>query len=70
MTATQWNNLFQSNGNNRARQCSWNIDSQQGWNNMIASRDNFPALSNIWNEILLNNYGDGGQMPKYIAAYF
>ncbi len=37
---------------------------------MIASRDNFPALSNIWNEILLNNYGDGGQMPKYIAAYF
>lgn len=37
---------------------------------MIASRDDFPTLQNLWNEILLNNYGDGGQMPKYIAAFF
>lgn len=70
VTATQWDNLFQNNGYDRVRQCSWNIDSQHGWNNMIASRDDFPALRSVWNEILLNNYGDGGQMPKYIAAYF
>jgi hypothetical protein len=37
---------------------------------MIASRDDFPNLKTLWNEILLNNYGDGGQMPKYIATYF
>lgn len=70
VTATQWDNHFQSVGHTPSRQCSWNIDSQHGWNNMIASRDDFPNLKTLWNEILLNNYGDGGQMPKYIAAYF
>ena len=69
-TAQQWDNHFKNSGYNRVRQCSWNIDSQTGWNNMIASRENFPALNNVWNEILLNNYNDGGQMPKYIAAFF
>jgi hypothetical protein len=69
-TARQWDNHFQSVGYQGYRQCSWNIDSQHGWNNMIASRNDFPTLQNIWNEILLNNYGDGGQMPKYIAAFF
>lgn len=69
-TATQWDRHFQSVGQQRSRQCSWNIDSQHGWNNMIASRGDFPQLQTVWNEILLNNYGDGAQMPKYIAAYF
>jgi hypothetical protein len=69
-TARQWDNHFQSVGYARSRQCSWNIDSQHGWNNMIASREDFPDLNTVWNEILLNNYGDGGQMPKYIAAFF
>ncbi len=69
-TAKQWDVHFQSVGQIRTRQCSWNIDSQHGWNNMIASRGDFPGLQSIWNEILLNNYGDGGQMPKYIAAFF
>jgi len=57
-------------GYNRVRQCSWNIDRQTGWNNMIASRENFPALNNIWNEILLNNYDDGGQMPNISQRSF
>ena len=65
-----WDRHFQSVGQARVRQSSWDIDSQRGWNNMIASRGDFPALQNIWNEILLNNYGDGGHMPKYIAAFF
>jgi hypothetical protein len=69
-TATQWDNHFQSVGYVKTRQCSWNIDSQHGWNNMIASRGDFPTLVDTWNEILLSNYGDGGQMPKYIAAFF
>lgn len=69
-TATQWDEHFQSVGLQPYRQCSWNIDSQHGWNNMIASRDDFPQLQYIWNEILLNNSGGGEQMPKYIAAYF
>jgi hypothetical protein len=69
-TARQWDNHFQSVGYARSRQCSWNIDSQHGWNNMIASREDFPNLNTVWNEILLNNLGDGGQMPKYIAAFF
>lgn len=69
-TARQWDNHFQSVGYQLHRQCSWNIDSQHGWNNMIASREDFPQFSVLWNELLLNNYGDGGQMPKYIAAFF
>jgi hypothetical protein len=69
-TATQWDQHFQSVGLQTHRQCSWNIDSQHGWNNMIASRDDFPQLQTLWNEIMVNNSGDGGQMPKYIAAYF
>jgi hypothetical protein len=69
-TASQWNAHFNSVGNVRTRQCSWNIDSQHGWNNMIASRRNFPNFTSIWNEILLNNFGDGAQMPKYISAFF
>jgi hypothetical protein len=69
-TATQWDNHFKSVGYNMALQCSWNIDSQHGWNNMIASRDDFPQYNPVWNEIMLNNYGDGSQMPKYIAAFF
>jgi hypothetical protein len=69
-TATQWDQHFQSVGLQKSRQCSWNVDSQHGWNNMIASRGDFPQLQTVWNEILLNNYGDGAQMPKYIAAYF
>jgi hypothetical protein len=68
-TASQWNSHFSSVANIPSRQCSWNVDSQHGWNNMIASRKTFP-LQNLWNELLLNNYGDGGQMPKYIAAFF
>lgn len=69
-TATQWDQHFRSVGQQLFRQCSWNIDSQHGWNNMIASRGDFPQHQTAWNEILLSNYGDGGQMPKYIAAYF
>lgn len=70
-TASGWNNHFNSVTQQTPRQCSWNIDSQHGWNNMLVSRRAFPALeATAWNEILLNNYGDGGQMPKYIAAYF
>ena len=69
-TAREWDNHFQSVAYDMTRQCSWNIDSQHGWNNMIASREDFPTLVDTWNEILLNNYGDGAQMPKYIAAFF
>jgi hypothetical protein len=69
-TATQWDQHFQSIGQVTSRQCSWNVDSQHGWNNMIASRGDFPQLKSVWNELMLNNYGDGTQMPKYIAAYF
>ncbi|MFJ3466938.1 hypothetical protein [Pseudomonas sp. NPDC090201] len=70
LTATQWDNHFASVGYQRPRQCSWNVDSQHGWNNMIASRDDFPQFRTVWNELLLTNYGDGSQMPKYIAAFF
>jgi hypothetical protein len=66
----KWNNHFRSTGQNTLRQCSWHIESQWGWKFMIGSRRAFPALSGVWNEILLNNLGDGGQMPKYIAAFF
>lgn len=37
---------------------------------MIASRDDFPQFRTVWNEMLLTNYSDGSQMPKYIAAFF
>jgi hypothetical protein len=70
LTATQWDNHFTNVGYQRSRQCSWNVDSQHGWNNMIASRDDFPQFRTVWNELLLTNYGDGSQMPKYIAAFF
>ena len=69
-TASQWNNHFTSVGQNRGRQCSWSMDDQHGWNNMIASRAGLPNLQIVWNEILLKNKDDGGQMPKYIAAFF
>ena len=58
-TATQWDKHFQSVGQQTSRQCSWNIDSQHGWNNMVASREDFPTLQSVWNEILLSNLGDG-----------
>lgn len=70
VTASQWDAHFNSVANQTSRQCSWNVDSQHGWNNMIASRGDYPALQDLWNEILLSNYGTGAQMPKYIAAFF
>lgn len=67
-TAAQWDAHFRGIGQVLNRQCSWNAENRIGWDAMIASRRIF--TKNVWNEIMLNNYGDGNQMPKYIAAFF
>lgn len=71
-TAGQWNNYLIAHGTTLDRQCSWNIESQSGWNAMVASRPTFPQYANTWNEIMLNNKaGDNGDSLKpFIAAFF
>lgn len=70
-TVAQWDALFDSVAQNRGKQCSWNVDSQLGWNAMIASHAKYTAHTSIWNEIMLNNPADNGAgLPKYIAAFF
>ena len=69
-TQAQWDTYYESVGKNNAKQCSWGIENQTGWNAAIASHAKYPEWGYLWNEIMLNNYGDGSQMPKYISAVF
>lgn len=59
-TAAQWNAHFDSVSNIYHRQCSWNADNPQGWRNMIASHNSYGGQV-YWNEVLLYNWGPGGQ---------
>lgn len=63
--ATQWEKFYKvTNG----RQCSWNVESQAGWNAMLAIRKH--AGKGIYNELMLKNQDEGQHMPQYIAAFF
>lgn len=51
-------------------QCSWNADSQSGWNNAIATPVHYPDLSFIWNELLMATVDDGYSLKNYIPAVY
>lgn len=74
-TSDQWNSNFNSVGQVHYNQCSWSADNQQGWRNMIASHNAYPAQSQ-WNEVMLYNYATAyteqgyEQMRLWTVAYF
>lgn len=51
-------------------ECSWNIESQSGWNNAIVSNAKFYDQLPVTNELLLEIKDDGTMLKKYIAAFF
>ncbi|TDV69870.1 hypothetical protein [Pseudomonas sp. LP_7_YM] len=51
-------------------QCSWNVDSQTGWNNALAIAPLYPSLDFIWNELIMATVDDGYSLKDYIPAVF
>ena len=62
--AIQWGAFRKLTG----RQCSWNVENQEGWNAMLTIRKGSSAV--IWNELMLKNEDEGNHMPQYIGAFF
>ena len=51
-------------------QCSWNVDSQIGWNNALAIAPQYPSMDFIWNELIMATVDDGYSLKDYIPAVF
>ena len=72
-TRTAWEEFFLKHSDlihGERTLCSWNIESQSGWNNAIASHANFYSQLPVTNELLLEIKDDGTMLKKYIAAFF
>ncbi len=51
-------------------QCSWNVDSQNGWRNSIAMQGHYPDFDFYWNELLMATVDDGYGLKDQISAVF
>jgi hypothetical protein len=69
-TAAQWNAHWIAADQSLLAQCSWNVESQSGWNALLTSRQSFPNRNTIGTDLMLINQRDGSQMPQYITAVF
>ncbi|MDH0746254.1 hypothetical protein N5D61_07860 [Pseudomonas sp. GD03842] len=51
-------------------QCSWNVDSQNGWRNSLAMQTHYPLFDFYWNELLMATVDDGYSLKDMISAVF
>ncbi|MEI2260052.1 hypothetical protein OHC51_03570 [Stenotrophomonas indicatrix] len=76
-TADQWmalwnNDLGDPQLPDQRAQCSWNADSQSGWDNMISIRKRLSGPNMYgWNEVMVDTRDDSGAMlMPHIAAFW
>lgn len=70
-TLEQWiDYVGDMQGGARGTQCSWNVDSQNGWRNSLAMHAHYPYLDEVWNELLMATVDDGYSRKDYISAVY